>query len=770
MNSSRPYLITIGFVALLIVTAMLVWPTLSLQNQLTGFFPKPQSSENRLLMGALEQMLNTDSGDQPVMISLSAPSETDVHDLAAISVQLKQALTSQKWVRSVENAPPPLSRWQTSTLRDYRYLFTDFQPDGLTARIQELWQAWQLGVVLDKKTALSDPTQQWLRYLQAGQTASQIPTTDGVWLLPAFESSQSQHALLLVNLQPNDTDALKSIRPFVESFIAENANPTVHARLSNAGLIALQAREKMQSELQTLSILATVTILLFLGFVFRNVVWVGLSFVPLAGATLAAAVVVNLLFGSIEVLTLALGVVLIGVTVDYPIHAFSALKNGRESANRIWPVIQLGGLTSLVGFLSLGLLDIRGIQQIAVFASVGIFTALMITRSMMLQFQEYPPISDSENRTGLSKISKGLLDRSFAKLSPFSMRVLLILLVGSLILVVISPLKWQDDLASLSPVPKSLLTQDGQLRKQFQQAEAGQFLLLRAPDVESLLQQQERIRSELAKLQQDGVIGGSMQLADFLPSQKLQLQRQNNLPETAALQSKITAAETPLQVKHFGNFFENVEKSKHLSLVDYPHFQTLALDWQKTLLPVLVSSIDGQTVGKVLLQGVTDSEVLKRWSEQHGLVYFHQREFVEESVLELRGQLAWVMVLFAFIIALFLIWRKRDFEQAWSVLVPVVLGLWLAFATLVGFGQALTVFHLLSALLVVAIGLDYSLFAQDAKSAPKSLNSVSVALMTTVISFGFLLFTQIPILVAIGQTLVLGVLWIYLTARLYHRV
>lgn len=773
MNNLRAYLPIIGLVALLALTAVFAWPKMTLQNQLTAFFPKSQDAEQSLLMGTLEQMLNAGSGNQPVMISLSASPRTDVHALAAFSRQLKQALADQEWVQNVDNSPPPLSRWQSSPLRDYRYLFTDFSADGLTARIQQLWQAWQLGVVLDKKTVLSDPTQQWLHYLRAGQTESQIPTTDGVWLLPTSESSPSQHALLLVSLKANDADALKSIRPFVDRFITEKTGSAVQAQLSSAGLIALQAREKMQGELQTLSILATLTILLFLTFVFRNGVWVGLSFVPLAGATLFAAISVNVLFGSIEVLTLALGVVLIGVTVDYPIHAFTAIKKGADAANRIWPIIRLGGVTSLIGFLSLGLLDITGIQQIAVFASVGILTALLITRGVMWQFQWHeaiPANPTQENRMHLPKILKRSVERFFEMLLPYAGRILLVLLVASVFTAIVKPFNWQDDLASLSPVPQTLLTQDGQLRTQFQQAEAGQFLLMRADNVENLLQQQEQIKSALLALQQDGVMSGFMMLADFLPSQSLQHQRQKSLPETAELQSQIIAADTPLKAKHFKEFFSRVSDSKQLPAMNFDRYQTLALDWQKALLPILVSSIDGQIVGKVLLQDVKQPEALKRWSHQHGLPYFHQRQFVADSVYELRNQLGWVMLMFISVIALFLLWRKRDFEQARQVLIPVVLGVGLTFSSLIGLGQALTVFHMLSVLLVVAIGLDYSLFAQEAKRTPESLESVPVALMTTVISFGFLMFTQIPILVAIGQTLVLGVLWIYLTARLYHRV
>ncbi len=121
-----------------------------------------------------------------------------------------------------------------------------------------------------------------------------------------------------------------------------------------------------------------------------------------------------------------------------------------------------------------------------------------------------------------------------------------------------------------------------------------------------------------------------------------------------------------------------------------------------------------------------------------------------------------------------------QFRQAWRILLPVVFGLGLSLASLSVFGQAVTVFHLLAGFLVVAIGLDYSLFARQARQQAQAsqempqrddaMSSVTIALMTTILTFGCLLWTSIPILVAIGQTLVVGVIWVYLLARWQNRV
>jgi predicted exporter len=210
--------------------------------------------------------------------------------------------------------------------------------------------------------------------------------------------------------------------------------------------------------------------------------------------------------------------------------------------------------------------------------------------------------------------------------------------------------------------------------------------------------------------------------------------------------------------------------------LDWPRFETLALDWQQALLPTLVTETANGVVGKILLQGVTQPASLADWSEAQGVLYFNQRSLVAESVTQLRWELAWGLfgLLLVFVLGLRL--ATASFVQAWRILLPVVLGLGLSLATLSVFGQAVTVFHLLAGFLVVAIGLDYSLFARQARQQAQAsqetdaMSSVTIALMTTILTFGCLLWTSIPILVAIGQTLVVGVIWVYLLARWQNRV
>ena len=84
-------------------------------------------------------------------------------------------------------------------------------------------------------------------------------------------------------------------------------------------------------------------------------------------------------------------------------------------------------------------------------------------------------------------------------------------------------------------------------------------------------------------------------------------------------------------------------------------------------------------------------------------------------------------------------------------------------AVLVLCGQRLTILHLVGLLLIVAVGSNYALFFDRAAQArdgshPLTLASLAVANLSTVLGFGLLAFSRVPVLVALGATVAPGAL------------
>jgi len=92
--------------------------------------------------------------------------------------------------------------------------------------------------------------------------------------------------------------------------------------------------------------------------------------------------------------------------------------------------------------------------------------------------------------------------------------------------------------------------------------------------------------------------------------------------------------------------------------------------------------------------------------------------------------------------------------------VPVYAAIAMTVACLLAFGEGLSLFHLVSLLLVLGVGLNYALFFNRAELGSESERETSLALsvcfLTTLSAFGCLSTSRIPVLSAIGLTVSIG--------------
>jgi len=118
---------------------------------------------------------------------------------------------------------------------------------------------------------------------------------------------------------------------------------------------------------------------------------------------------------------------------------------------------------------------------------------------------------------------------------------------------------------------------------------------------------------------------------------------------------------------------------------------------------------------------------------------------------------------FAGIVVLLLIFLRSGVRTL-KVVAPLVLAVMAVAACLVLIGRQLTILHLIGMLLIVAVGSNYALFfdrrANDphAGTAPLTLASLLIANAATVLGFGVLSFSSVPILQALGSTVAPGAL------------
>jgi predicted exporter len=141
------------------------------------------------------------------------------------------------------------------------------------------------------------------------------------------------------------------------------------------------------------------------------------------------------------------------------------------------------------------------------------------------------------------------------------------------------------------------------------------------------------------------------------------------------------------------------------------------------------------------------------------------RSYLREAITHaLIGAVAITLLLFA---------ALRSPRRVFTVLAPLVAAVIVTAALLATAGFRLTIFHLVGLLLVVAVGSNYALFfdrrVAGAVDRERTAVSLLFANLTTMLGFGLLAFSKVPVLQALGATVGLGAVLALVFSALLHR-
>lgn len=707
---------------------------------------------------------------------------------ADLSRALAKRLTASSQFLSVQNGDPAALAVDRELLFNNRYLLSRavtpqrFSVEGLREAIGDSIDLLgsPAGMML-KKILPSDPTGEIVELIGSLDTSGGPASAHGVWV-----SKDGQRALLMLQTRASgsDTDAQEAaIAQIQRDFAAvASAQPDANVLVSGAAVFAVKSRAAIQSEAVRLSTTGSLMVVCLLLLIYRSATAVVLGLVPVASGALAGIAAVALGFGTVHGLTIGFGTTLIGEAVDYSIYYFvqsdSAERDGTAGnwMERFWPTIRLGVLTSVIGFASLLFSGFPGLAQLGLYSIAGLVTAAAITRFVLphlrpagLAIRDIRPVG----------VAVGGLWQHLTRLRP----LVAVLAVGAAaVLITHHDRVWSSTLSGLSPVSDADQALDQRLRGDLGAPDLRYLVVLKAADREAALAAAEKIGARLDALVTAGTLGGYDSPARFLPSRATQLARQQALPERTELARRLALAleGQPLSAAKLTPFLDAVEAARQQPLLtaDSLRGATLALAVDSLLLqrpsgwtvlmplraPAGDRPVEPDAVRAALADAGNNALFVDIFSESSALY----RAYLDEAILlSLAGCLA--------IILLMAIALRSPIRLA-RVLLPLVVAELLVMAGLALAGERLTLLHLVGMLLIVAVGSNYALFFDRPDDTltdePRTLASVLLANLATVIGFGILAISPVPVLKAIGITVgpgaVLALLLSAILARPRH--
>ena len=766
-----PWVVCVAFAAFVVARAHYI-------TDLSAFLPANPTPVQQLLVDQLR--------DGPATrLILIALEHGDAAARTRVSVAMADLLRKDSQFSSVNNGEAVAGQRDREFLFQHRYLLSEavsaerFSASGLNAAIKETIDNLASPAGLLFKSLLPrDPTGELLNISDQLARAPAPQSRDGVWV-----SADATRALAVAQTAASGSDSdaqSKAIDAIRRAFataagdLQQGPNKGVQLRLSGPGVFAVAARAKIERAAVRLSIASSILVVALLLIVYRSLPALGLGLLPVTTGAVVGVAAVALGFGAVHGITLGFGITLIGESVDYSIYFFIQSRHtlnavaGRSWQQLWWPTVRLGMLTSVCGFASLLPSGFPGLKQLGLYSISGLIAAALVTRFVLpallpgnFAIRDVTPFG-----TRIAALLQGV--RRIGRASIALWGVALVMLAIAVLFHHRATL-WNRELSALSPVSIEEQDYDAKLRADLGAADVRDLVIVSGADLESILRGAERAARALQGLVNDETIGGFESPANYLPSMATQEIRRGSLPSATELRANLKQAldGLPLRADRLQLFLEDIEATRHGALVTSRDlvgtslnagFDALILhrrDKWDALLPLRGAAagrqIDMARVVAALKDAkVDDAQVLDLKQESDTLYASYLSEAIRFS---LAGFLALTVLL---LIAL------RSPLRVARVLAPLVLAVLSVAAGLAIAGVHLTILHLVGMLLIVAVGSNYALFfdrqahAEEGGSEALTLASLVIADASTVIGFGLLSFSQVPVLVALGTTVAPG--------------
>lgn len=773
----RPRSLWVALWAAAMVLAVIIVARAHYTADLSAFLPRAPNARQQMLVDQLR--------DGPASrLLLIAIEGSDATVRAQLSMALARQLRADSAFASVSNGESLNQERDREFLFEHRYLLSEtvtpqrFTADGLNGAIDDTIAllASPAGA-LAKSLLPHDPTGEFLQVLNQLDRTAQPRSLAGVWV-----SSDGARALLLASTRAPGSDidaeehAVQAIRSAFATAQRSSGAPAAHAArllVSGAPVFAVAARATIRHEAVRLSIVSSFLIVSLLLAVYRSLAVLLLGLLPVTSGALAGIAAVALGFGVVHGITLAFGITLIGESVDYSIYLFvqsrrppDAAMDPAQQERVLWRTILIGVLTSICGFASLLPSKFPGLAQLGLYSIAGLAAAAAVTRFVLPSLM--PRSLRVRDLTALGSRAAQVLLR----LRAWRWLLGAVAVLAALILFLQRDSLWNRDLGALSPVAAGAQSLDATLRAELGVPDVSDFIVVTDSDLQTVLRASEQVAAALDAFTANRTIGGFDSPARYLPSAAVQAERRTSLPAPEQLRTLLHAATATLAVsaERLEPFVQDVESARTqplLGLADLrgtsfeAGFDSLMMHQREkwsALLPLHAAQGSAQPSAAALDQ---IRAAVERAAPEHALLLNLKSEsdalyssYLAEALRLSAAGLAAIIVL--------LLVALRSPARVAGVVAPLLLAVLAVAAALVLAGRSLTILHLIGMLLIVAVGSNYALFFdragadQHAGITPLTLASLLIANAATVVGFGVLAFSEVPVLAALGSSVAPG--------------
>lgn len=621
--------------------------------------------------------------------------------------------------------------------------------------------------VIAKETIIKDP----LGISVLGiQHLKELGLTDDFELQDGFIVTKDSNNLLLFitpevgTSESSQNEKLSEILYKVHTDLNDQYKDQASSQLYGGALIAVANAQQIKKDIQlTLSIALIVLMVLFIGF-YRNLLLPVILFIPTLFGALVAIAVLYLLRDTISAISLGIGSVLLGVTLDYSLHILTHIRN-RESTESLFVAIAkpilMSSLTTAVAFLCLLFIDSQALQDLGIFAAVSVVGASCFALIFIPQVYKGKHIITEK---------KNLLDQ----LSGYSFHTNKWIIGVLSLLMLISAFTYHKvvfnkDLSQLNYQTSQLKEAESDLDTLLNTSSKSLYIAAFSDSLDRALEANEAAFKKLDSLQKTNTILRYNSVGGLVNSKKLQFQKITRWESFWTAERKKEVTQDLIESgRTFGfkpethtKFYSLLGKGfVPLTLSDYKSLPAISLD------DFITTSSDFTTINSVVKVNEENAESVTQAFDTMENVLVIDRVKINETLLgDLKEDFNSLIFYCLGVVVLLLLLFFRNIKRTIITIIPIALTLLVTVGLMGLLGLEFNIFNIIITTFIFGLGVDYSIFMTNGllhKHDPTETlrthkTSILLSVITTILGVGVLLFAKHPALQSVAAVSIIGI-------------
>lgn len=659
---------------------------------------------------------------------------------------------------------------------DYKTISGKLQKDSISANTESNYRTLiSPSGLVSKDMILRDPL--GLSFI-ALKKLRQLGVSDDFILKDGFLVSKNEKNILLFITPKYSSSETAENSKFAEKLYAlqktlnQKYSGSVSTEYFGAALIAVANAQQIKKDIQfTVGIAMTLLILVFIVF-YRKLYVPIILFVPTIFGGLLAVALLYLIREEISAISLGIGSVLLGVTLDYSLHILTHIRNNETLQSLYKDVtepILMSSLTTALAFLCLLFLDSQALQDLGIFAAVSVLGASVFAL-FFIPLVYKNPLSWKQQINVLDKVAD----------YPFHKNKWMLIGLGAVLVVSIFTyprVEFNKDISKLNYEPTEIKDAIQHLDELTDISSKSVYLATYGKSVEGTLQLNDSIHGTLEILKEEGKISSFSSIGALVHSQRDQREKitqwkqfwneaRKDSTENKLIESGDLLGFKPTTFSKFYNFLD--EDFETLKPEDYQQIPSVLLE------DYITTKADFTTITTLIkLNDENASEIKSVFKEIPNTIVIDRQEMNETFLGNLKNDfnslIGYCLLAVLFILFLFF----RSFALTLVTAVPIFITWFLTLGIMGLFHIQFNIFNIIISTFIFGLGIDYSIFMtkgllKELQTGEKVMathkTSIMLSVLTTILGVGVLIFAKHPALYSISIVSIIGIFSAMFTA------